>query len=519
MRWVFIRPCHYSNYYDPEVQEPLGLEYLAASRRVRGDAVLILDSVLDNIDDRRLARRAASFCPDFIGFSLTTATQIASTIKIFKECERCLAGHVVLWVAGGNFVTTEPRQALEKLPSSFLLVRSEGERALDEIASLWGGALTDVTLKDRSRIFQADVVKSVDDLPFPVRPYAEQTRANGSAFNIQGSRGCCGNCRYCASPAMAGASNRWRGRSVENIVDEISELCSRYRLRSFNFIDEDFLGPDAASFDRARKFAEQLRIRKLKISFSIQVRPGTLDEETIKLLAEAGLVYVFMGVESDDPNDFKRWGRPYNKGAWGLVDLLRNYGVEVNVGVLLFHPHATFSGIRRFARKLERCCLLEYRSATNRMDAMPGSCFYNQAMESGIFNAEVLGPQVLPFLYKGIEQFHLDLLHVLAPLGPTSMQAICSLPPLLTQVKFKNGLTLKRDKLKSIIKFLDKTVASAFFSVLDFHEHGEDDPNILTGLRERNLEYSVEAANILFVEGLAPSFEDLRQAIWLDSGL
>ena len=68
LRWVFIRPRHASPYYDPEIQEPLGLEYLGAARRDSGDAVLIMDALLDCADETRLARRALAFAPDAIGF-------------------------------------------------------------------------------------------------------------------------------------------------------------------------------------------------------------------------------------------------------------------------------------------------------------------------------------------------------------------------------------------------------------------------------------------------------------------
>jgi len=132
MRLVLIRSRNSSPYYDPEIQEPLGLEYLAAWRAAKGDAVLVMDSTIENATDIKLARRAASFQPDAIGFSITTAQELGSIRAIHQECIRALGQRTVRWIAGGNFVSSEPLHAEKLLPAEFALVRFDGENALDE---------------------------------------------------------------------------------------------------------------------------------------------------------------------------------------------------------------------------------------------------------------------------------------------------------------------------------------------------------------------------------------------------
>jgi len=525
MRWVFIRPCNKSPYYDPEILEPLGLEYLAASRREKGDQVLVLDSALESLNDTKLARRAASFRPDVIGFSVMTAQQIDSVNAIHAECLHSLAGRPVRWLAGGNFISTEPIPARSLFPAEFLLVRFEGENALDSLGGSWAsGTLNrtgDVDSLPPDRTYTGTSVEALDTLPFPERPFAQQIQGSGWAFNLQSSRGCCGTCRYCSSPGMTGDSknSRWRGRSSANIVEEMASLHRQFGARSFNFIDEDFLGPNHLSHRRAQEFSEALRRRKLQVSFGIQVRPGSLSEEIIDLLAEAGLTYVFMGIESDDPRDFKRWGRPWTPDPWRLIIHLRRRGVEVNAGVLLFHSHSTFQGIRRFAQTLYKHGLLDYRSATNRLDAMPGSLFYMKAMEDNELNPSITGPQPLPYVHPEMELFHRDVLVAVDPLGPPSMHAICSLPPLLARRKLDNRIESAYRELRRIISLLDETVARTFFSVLDHHEKGIGQGNLISELRRQNLENAITSARDLVSHGFAPSFDVLREAIRIDSGL
>ena len=513
MRWVFIRPFYQPPYYDPEVQEPLGLEYLAASRRQLGDRVLILDSILSDCDEQRLARRAVSFNPDAIGFSLTTAYEIDSVNAVYHELIRLFPERKLHWLAGGNFVTCETERAAAALPSDFQLVRGEGENALTALVENWsghssGGISTAISVRPRPS-------PTLIVFLSPARPFAREILARGSAFNIQGSRGCCGCCHYCSSPGMnPGGGKRWRGRSIAHVVAEISDLHHRFGATAFNFIDEDFLGANHQSRQRARQLAQALQQEKLSISFGMQVRPDALDEEIIDCLTRAGLVYLFMGIESDDPKDFARWNRPWPGDPWRLIPYIRERGAEVNVGTLLFHPEATFAGIRRFAGRLHAYRLFDYRTAINRLDAMPGSHFYRQALQTGTITAAIAGPQPLPYHDPRIGDFHKDLAAALAPIGPASMQAVCSLPSLLVQGDPDREQQLER--LRQIITSLDQAVAATFFALLDYHQQQHPPDAAVAPWQRKNLTIALTAAQNLATANLA-DHEELRDAITLES--
>ena len=524
MRWVFIRPARQSTYYDPEIQEPLGIEYLAACRSAAGDKVLLLDCAMDRLTNVKLARRAAAFQPDIIGFSLTTADEINSACKIYDECSEALAGRPVSWLAGGNFVSTEPDLALRLLPAPIQLIQFEGEEALASLAASWERQLTDtgnsLLHEPKERVIVGTPVYQLDTLPFAERRYAQSVLSNDWAFNLQGSRGCFGACRYCASPGMSTlAGARWRGRPPEHVVEEMALLCAHYGVRSFNFVDEDFLGPDRVAEERARAFAAEIKRRKLNIAFSIQVRPASLNHRIIRMLTSAGLIYVFMGIESDNPDDLSRWRRPQITNAWQYVQHFRTRGAEVNAGVMLFHPHATLEGIERFAQRLHNHRLLEYRSAINRLDAMPGSYYYCQSMTDGKLDASVAGPQPLSFEDPSVQFLYDDLLAALAPLGPPSMHALCAVPVLLSRQRIQSKTETKLRALRNIMETLDGAVADTLFSLLARHQAGSTLNGQVAELRCRNLAVAERGAHRLVTRGFAPSYEELREAIRLDSGM
>jgi hypothetical protein len=523
MRWVFIRPLNRSPYYDPEIQEPLGIEALGAARRRAGDEVLLLDGALDGLDDRQLGRRTAAFDPDVVGFSLTTGQDVASVRAIHREIGRMRRACVPLWVAGGNFVSTEPDRAAELLPTEMILVRFEGEVAIEGLARERLRAPDRPRVApgvSRRRIVPGPAVPVLDALPFPMRAYASRILGCGWAFNLQASRGCRGACRYCSSPGMRGVGGgRWRGRSAAHVADEVEMLARTYGAASFNFVDEDFLGPPADAARRARAFADEIRRRRLNVAFSIQARPASLGAEAIEVLADVGLVFVFVGIESDNREDFRRWGRSWTGSPWRVVRRLQRRGVTVNAGTLMFHPHATLAGVRRFATRLHTHGLLDYRTARNRLDAMPGSALHRQGLEEGALSPSRVGPQPLPFRDASVGRLYDDVLAALEPLGPPSMQALCALPPLLAQRRLSAWADTRCVELTQIAKAMDAAVARSLFALLEAHECGEAPAGVVGALRTANLAEALRGARALADRRFVPSFRVLREAIRTDAGV
>jgi anaerobic magnesium-protoporphyrin IX monomethyl ester cyclase len=508
MRWVLIRSLNQSPYYDPELQEPLGLEYLMASLKEAGNHVLLLDGALTGANDDVTARRAMSFMPDVVGFSLTTASQINSLHSIVNKCKELLANCQILWLAGGNFITTEPEHAQKLLPDDFTLVRFEGENFVCSM----------VNAVSKPGLINGTLVEDLDKLKFPERPFADLILSQGWAFNIQGSRGCCGACRYCASSGMTGYPNRWRGRSAENIVSEMVLLYEKHRVHTFNFVDEDFLGPPAHASERADKFLNEIKKYRIPFSFGIQVRPHSIDEPTIVKLVEAGLSYAFMGIESDNPDDYKTWGRQSCEDPWKWVMAFRKHGIEMNTGVLMFHPHSTLRGIHSFATKLKDHGLLDFHSALNRLNAMPGSPIYKEALAAGEISLDICGPQSLPLKIE-VQNLYDNLILAMAPLGPPSMHALCAMPQLYTKYKVNENFKSVFKNLKEIILFFNHAVENTFFAMLDISLKGNGNSYPVETFRKHNLDLAIEGINKLVKHNFAGSFEQLREAIKRDADI
>ena len=158
------------------------------------------------------------------------------------------------------------------------------------------------------------MVSNIDELPFPdwvdyVKQYP--LKNNFIGFNskvtipLLASRGCPYSCfHYCTYPLQQG--RKVRQRSVENVVKEIKYWMKNLKTNKFGFRDPVF------SINRKYtvSLCKEIIKENLKIEFLIETHLKNLDDELIKLLKNAGLKMVYIGIESSDTNilkDIKRF--------------------------------------------------------------------------------------------------------------------------------------------------------------------------------------------------------------------
>ena len=116
---------------------------------------------------------------------------------------------------------------------------------------------------------------------------------NYKSVPILATRGCPYSCsRYCVYPLQQG--KKVRQRNTKNIVDEMEYWNSKFNISMFIFRDPVF------SINRKHtiEFCNELIKSNLKIKFMIETHLRILDSELIKILKQAGLKGVKVGVES-----------------------------------------------------------------------------------------------------------------------------------------------------------------------------------------------------------------------------
>lgn len=116
------------------------------------------------------------------------------------------------------------------------------------------------------------------------------------SFYLLATRGCPSTCTFCVAKKLRsfnGGGCYTRVRSAKSIFGEIKLLRQKYQIDSFYFIDDLF----TINKDNVADFCRLLKKKKLNLLWGCSAKVSTLDENTLKLMSEAGCIQIDFGVE------------------------------------------------------------------------------------------------------------------------------------------------------------------------------------------------------------------------------
>ncbi len=266
---------------------------------------------------------------------------------------------------------------------------------------------------------QRPLISDLDGLPFPDRGDLEQRKKRKVATFVLGSRGCYNHCTFCyINPYYANRTNAangtdaqdststftstWRGRSAENIFQEIQELYTDHGIRYIYFADANFFGPGRQGQHRALQLADFIIKNKLDITFGLECRANDVKTESLPRLVQAGLREVFLGMESGSQRVLDRFKKKLTTEAnERAVKLLRRYDIEPSLGFIMFHPDAHLSDIRENFEFLKRTELLRAPAVTAHI-LHHGQTFFRGTPD---FHQSVQSPGTTLEPFSGYEAF------------------------------------------------------------------------------------------------------------------
>lgn len=284
----------------------------------------------------------------FIGLELSENYLKAKTLEdAFNNPVTCAMKMVreahpdTLIVAGDYSATFWDEETLRLTPTD-VVVRGEGELPMLRLVEakyngLGYGAVPSISWLDGSVVRRtAGELVDLDVLPGPIRLEHEPT----DWLMVNSSRGCYARCTFCSTFALYGEKkgNWWRGRDPLLVVDEIAAEHER-GFRNIQLADDDFVGVDPS---RAEKIACEIIKRGLDVKLRFDARVTEIKEPLFRLLKEAGLKRVYLGCETGSQRDLKL----FHKGTTveqniRAVKLAKSLGIQVNSGVIMFHPLST----------------------------------------------------------------------------------------------------------------------------------------------------------------------------------
>jgi len=298
-------PYNYQKESLPQVirTPPLGLAYIAAILEKNNYAVEIIDGNAECLTVEEIVSRVAGFNADMVGLTATTPT-IDIAHGIAKKIKN-LNGNTVT-VIGGVHATVLPKETLNEFSCFDYLVRNEGELTLLELLECLNNNLALNLVKGvvykKDNVININAprafIEDLDCLCFPARNLLKTKLYSGLESNITTSlvtsRGCPGQCIYCAVNIVGGG--KCRRRSVFNVIEEMEQCFYDNRINHITFVDDTF------TFDRrwTEEFCLELSRKKIhrRIKWSCLTRVDKVDLSLLKLMKSAGCVRISFGIES-----------------------------------------------------------------------------------------------------------------------------------------------------------------------------------------------------------------------------
>ncbi len=419
----------------PAVVLPLGLAYIAAYLEQHHYKVSILDArslskdrvilssgkALYGLTDDELRLEIKKRAPDIIGIScMYTAysSDAHKVAKIIKEINRD-----IVVVMGGAYASTFPNSVL-KDNNVDAIVHGEGEETFlelvkyienkQEYAGVRGISFRDkqgLIVNNPGRPFIADL----DTIPFPARHLLDMslyldnkpgfyTMRAPSATMIT-SRGCPNACIYCTIQSVWG-NRKWRGRSAQNVVNEIEMLHKEYGIKEIYWMDDSA----GTSKQRLAEICKEILRRKLDIKWTMPngIAHWFLDEETLSLMKKAGCYRITFGIESGNPRTRAFLGKPFpleqakrmirfanSIGMWTISTFIIGFPFETEEAIMDTIDFACNSGMDMAVFYL--------------LCPHPGTKVYEIFKEEGLLNLDQIMDPVTPLSDKDFEEIGLKL--------------------------------------------------------------------------------------------------------------
>jgi hypothetical protein len=189
--------------------------------------------------------------------------------------------------------------------------------------------------------------------------------------------------------------------------------------KNFYFVDPNFIGPGKAGKQGAVELGRTLM--GLGITFGMETRANDITRALMRILVDAGLNTLLLGLESGSPHILKRLGKHtsiiQNEQA---ITMVRESGLEPEIGFIMFDASSTLDDIAQNLNFLRRNGLLQQLGRTANLlyhdhIAFKGTAGYQMSLAQGR-----LAPQGL-FGFEGLLLYEDDRVGWLAGL----MKSLC----------------------------------------------------------------------------------------------
>jgi radical SAM superfamily enzyme YgiQ (UPF0313 family) len=244
-------------------------------------------------------RRMENLAYDVFGLS-SICSSYPLTVRLAEVLkERYPTSHVIL---GGPQASVVDEATMRAFRCVDFVVRGEAEVTLPALLGVLSGidedfslaSIPGITYRRGSEVVRnpnSPVIKDLDSLPLPAFDLDADILDRGSVY-LEIGRGCPFACTFCSTNDFF--RRNFRLKSTPKMLAEMVGIRERYGIEGFSLIH------DMYTVDRKKviNFCEALLEHGGRFTFGCSARTDCIDDALIALMAKAGCVGIFFGIET-----------------------------------------------------------------------------------------------------------------------------------------------------------------------------------------------------------------------------
>lgn len=336
---------------------PLNLVYVAGSLRAAGHEVEIYDAMTKFDTHEDIARRIEDRRPDVVATGGFTAV-VNDCLQLLETAKAVDAD--IITVLGGVHPTFCYQDMLKDHGDVDYVVRGEGEETFPELLECLAagddpGKVKGIAFRDGGEIVATPprpFIQDLDVLPrawslvdwpdYTYRPTPDSTLAV-----VGFARGCVSACSFCSQQLFW--EQTWRSRSPENFVAELAALKADYGVDVAMIADES----PATDEKRWRRVIDLLIEADLGMEILLETRVVDVirDENILDLYKQAGIVHIYVGVESGSQETLEKFNKQIKvEQSKKAIELINAAGIISETSFVLGMPDDTSESMKHTAK-------------------------------------------------------------------------------------------------------------------------------------------------------------------------
>lgn len=189
-----------------------------------------------------------------------------------------------------------------------------------------------------------------------------------SGVHIFTTIGCPFSCTFCAN-----SNRKVKYRPIANVLEEIEGLRDNYHIDSFYILDDTFL----LKKSRVHEFVEGLRDRKMDLIWGMETRVNLIDDETAKMVKDAGCIQIDFGVESGSRESLRRMKKGITEDEiLKAFDICKKHNLRTLANFMFNTPGETIGDIEKTLEMIQR--ISPTRISICLTVPFPGTAIYNE---------------------------------------------------------------------------------------------------------------------------------------------